>query len=363
MCIKRLAQVYSILKTNKKLRKTISIMEALIHNWGIRQRIIVLAVLPTLLVAIALTGYFTLTRIQEVNNELQYRGESLTNNLAPNTEYALFIGDDDLLTNIAQQALKEPDVRAITIQNQQGATLYHQSVVTGDEELIRFSSPIEKNLIDIGLDYDALPNSTAPSNAKIGTIYIDFSTRETNNKRLTIITQSTLIALTGLILSIILAIYISRSLINSVMSMTKAIDHIAQGDLTTRIKEQSSSELGKLERGLNAMVSQLHDSQQQLANKTNTVKSELRKTMDELEVQNIELDIARNQAEDASRIKSEFLANMSHEIRTPMNGVLGFTNLLNKTPLTNEQDEYVRTIEHSARNLLTIINDILSSQK
>jgi signal transduction histidine kinase len=77
-----------------------------------------------------------------------------------------------------------------------------------------------------------------------------------------------------------------------------------------------------------------------------------------------ELIKAKEHAEESDRLKSAFLANMSHEIRTPLNGILGFTELLSSTDLTDkEQDDYLEIIRKGGDRLLKIINDIIDISK
>jgi len=90
---------------------------------------------------------------------------------------------------------------------------------------------------------------------------------------------------------------------------------------------------------------------------------QLQKEIAERMVIQEELHKAKELAMRESRAKSIFLANMSHEIRTPMNGVIGMTNILKETDLTQEQRDYLEIIDLSGNNLMAIINDILDFSK
>ena len=91
---------------------------------------------------------------------------------------------------------------------------------------------------------------------------------------------------------------------------------------------------------------------------------ELQASIERIQDINIELEKAREKAEESDRLKSAFLANMSHEIRTPMNGILGFARLLKKPKLTGEEHEmYISIIEQSGDRMLNIINDLIDISK
>ena len=89
----------------------------------------------------------------------------------------------------------------------------------------------------------------------------------------------------------------------------------------------------------------------------------LRREIDKRKKIQIDLEIAKQEAEAANNIKSSFLARMSHEIRTPLNAITGMAYLVKKTQVTLTQKMYLDRITQSANTMLSIINDILDFSK
>lgn len=128
-------------------------------------------------------------------------------------------------------------------------------------------------------------------------------------------------------------------------------------------EETGFKELDHLCNEIASLTQQLSQIEISMTEEIKQTTEDLRETLETIEIQNVELDIARKDAVLANRSKSEFLANMSHEVRTPLNGIIGFTNLLLKSELNHQQRDHLMTIQKSSEILLMIINDILDFSK
>jgi signal transduction histidine kinase/DNA-binding NarL/FixJ family response regulator len=124
-----------------------------------------------------------------------------------------------------------------------------------------------------------------------------------------------------------------------------------------RIETNSKNEIGLLAQVFNSLSAQVVAQHNQLQQANAELESRVAK-------RTAEYKEASEAAEAANRAKSEFLANMSHELRTPLNGILGYSQILQRSPSMNEKERHgINIIHHCGNHLLTLINDVLDLSK
>lgn len=335
---------------------------------GIRGHLLTLSLAPSLVLALCLGIYYTRLQFVDMQQQLESRGQLLAEQLAFLAAPLLSQGQDYSLQQVLNQALNQADVRTLAALSPDRSLRAHAgpSMLTSSPP----SDPLSITYVQgqsttrllmpvLSRHLYSLEQRLGDDARLLGWLELELS----NHAPLLRLHRNLLVSLGIIVVALIiiagLTLYLSMGLCRPLGEIKQAIARIREGQLATRIPPLSNSELNELAEGINSIAATLLKTHEDLQQNIEQTMEDLQQNIETIEVQNIELDLARKEAEKASRIKSEFLANISHEIRTPLNSILGFTTLLQKNQLTARQQDQLNAIETSAKNLMAIINEIL----
>ena len=349
-------------------------------KWALRHKIIFLAIMPTIIVTIMLGFYFTFSRTSDLKENLMEHGQLILTEASISAIYSIKNNQPAVISDFIQKANgpEDPRVKNIVIYDMENNIIYGKETNTESvflpKDILDQSEIKEKSTGGIVFSDIFIHKSYQYKNSflfinkilvnkKKYWVVVSMDAKPYQNKIMGAIIALTLSFMWGVIVSIIAGFKISREVATPIISAIRCVNLIRQGKLDARMNANTQGEMEALKLGINSMAENLENVHKTMKQNIVTATKDLRDALKHVANQNDQLDLAKNEALLASKAKSEFLANMSHEIRTPMNSILGFTNLLLSQELTNEQKDWLLTIDKSAQNLLTIINDILDLSK
>lgn len=333
---------------------------------GIRKQLLLLSLLP-LLVVTAGTGFFVLYNYHIEVDILQERQALRSARLlARLATPALATGNTAQLQRLLDSAI-DRDIG--------GASL-----LSADQKLIARSgepgpdgSPSESVWWTNGTLSARWPvyryshtNQQPPGDAAapmLGWIIVSSNQKSLSQYRYETITASLLWILLALLLVSFLGGNISKRLKQRIKQLRTTLSRLDSHEWSTRLQSSDNPDWQSFITVINALAQRTQQQLRHLQNQIDHSHQDLQLTLENLEISNIELELARKEALSASQSKSDFLANTSHEVRTPLTGILGFCKVLLQSERHPRKREYLETIRRSAEHLLGILNDVLDLSK
>jgi two-component system sensor histidine kinase BarA len=337
---------------------------------ALRYWILLFALLPAVLASVGLGSYFSYSKTKELHANLSVQARNIAVPLAISSEKFLADGNItaiEALLNTSHR-LNSPVISNIVLFDAEGQVLASSNPQHAGAAYPKPDSksgvsanqlrPFEHGL----LTYQSLQfNSNQPVNGPYILLHLQNEQILLKQQRYKLHVAMLVAAI--IILCIILSQF-ARHKIQPVLSRLQLqLQQLQAGNYQQHTNASGIKELDTMQASINQLSEQLSSLEQEMQHNIEQVTGDLQLSMEQLEVQNIQLDFSRRKAVEENRQKSEFLAKMSHELRTPLNGVVGFTRQLLKTQLSANQHDYLSTIQKSANSLLHLVNDVLDFSK
>jgi len=314
-------------------------------GWGIRARVLFLALAPSVMILLSLVIYFTYERIVEVDVSLAERGKLVARRLAPATEFAIFTGDHAALQRLADAALHEADVSSIAIADAQGNELAEsgRNEPGNESGSMRFTEPVIQTRLAVGDFPEQMQGSDPP--AKVGEITVVMSRAAAAARQRLLLLIGFALGIAGLAIAIVLALAIGNAVIRPIRRLAGAMLELGQGRDVAPLATGGGGELGTLAEGFNGMAARLQADARELEGR---IADATRALM-----------VQKNAAEQATKAKSRFIAAASHDLRQPLHAIGLFTSTLQRRTEGTELQPIVADLTKAVAVMDRLFNSLL----
>ncbi len=323
--------------------------------------------IPVLLIDVLFTYIHISSSIDQADQLLKSKGEIIAQQISGASEYNLLSGNFDQIQFLLNQSINTNNIIFIAVYDMQGKIIAQVENSRYKSELSSEYSYYRQSVQTQNIDYEDIfqpgMNQHKIPRRNLGWVHMYISKDKMLQQKKQIIKDGAVFFFFMLFIATALTLTISRRLIRPIYTLLHHLKQIETGQLGEVINDIEGNEIGDVQKGFNSMSQALLANRMQLDQKIKTATLELMNAITNLEYNNRELAIARDNAQKADKVKTQFLANMSHEIRTPINGIKGFINLLTNTGLNQDQTRYADIITQSTIDLSSIVNEILDFSK